>query len=76
MPIHQFFLYITGPVHTYLSRVEMQIAAGKFHKHIKKVIKCGPQTHLNDFENQFKVRTLDMLHGNKICFYDFMIVGT
>ena len=38
-----------------------QIAAGNFHKHIKKVIKCGPQTHLNEFENQFKVRTLDMI---------------
>ena len=38
-----------------------QIAAGNFHKHIKKVIKCGPQTYLNEFENQFKVRTLDMI---------------
>ena len=38
-----------------------QIAAGNFHKHIKKVIKYGPQTHLNEFENQFKVRTLDMI---------------
>ena len=38
-----------------------QIAAGNFHKHIKKVIKCGPQTHLNEFENQFKVRTLDVI---------------
>ena len=47
-----------------------QIAAGKFHKHIKKVIKCGPQTQ---FENQFKVRTLDMIF--MATEFAFMIVG-
>ena len=50
-----------------------QIAAGNFHKHIKKVIKCGPQTHLNEFENQFKVRTLDMIF--MATEFAFMIVG-
>ena len=53
-----------------------QIAAGNFHKHIKKVIKCGPQTHLNEFENQFKVRTLDVIFCSYMATeFAFMIVG-
>ena len=67
MSIHQFYpVYYRTSTYSFmmlflsLSCVETRKLLLKIFINMK-VIKCGPQTHLNEFENQFEVRTLDMI---------------